>query len=249
MVQGDMFDQHNYRDKSTLLANIGNVTLKNRKYKSSEKYFDNFHEAHLKYYAQVLPNVYYITSISYVYICTGRYKLARKILLHLQAEYESKLSIEELNELYMNLTAIYMIEENYSMATKCLLPLQQNEKLFTKQFGIEGAFKRDMIECMIHFDMKDQEYIIYRLYSIGRKFKDHLSKPGNLRDKTFVKLFRYINKDPDSLTDPKYIAEADQFIAMKPIEPGDSEFVSFNAWLKAKVEGKGYYEVLLEMVG
>lgn len=249
MEQGEMFDRHNYRDKIALLANIGMVTIKNKKYELSEKYFDSFHKEHLNYYAQVLPNVYYIINISYVYVCTGRYEQAKKMLLQLQAQYETKLSLEELNELYMNLTAIYVIEENYSMAVKCLQPIQQNEKTFLKQFGIEGAFKRDMIECMIHFDMKNQEYIIYRLYSIGRKFKDYLSDPAHFRDKTFVKLFRQINKDSELLTDSKYIAEVNQFIAMKPIEPGDSEFVSFNAWLKAKIEGREYYEVFLEMVG
>ena len=144
---------------------------------------------------------------------------------------------------------INFVEENYSNALKLFLPLHNGEKILIKNFGLLGLFSKDMMECMIHFEMKDYEYVNYRFKSIERRFKDFLIDPANFRDKTFLLLFKRLNRNLDLLTDPDFITQVDQFIAMKPIiEPGDLEFLSYNAWLKAKVDNRRYYDVFLEMV-
>ena len=61
-------------------------------------------------------------------------------------------------------------------------------------------------------------------------------------------LFKRINKDLNLLMDANFIKDVDQFIALKSIEISGSEVISFNAWLKAKVEDRKYYDVFLEMV-
>ena len=143
---------------------------------------------------------------------------------------------------------INFVEENYSNALKLLLPLRNGEKVLIKNFGLGGLFSKDMIECIIHFEIKDHEYVNYRFKSIERRFKDFLIDPANFRDKTFLLLFKRLNRNLDLLTNPDFITQVDQFIAMKPIERGDLEFLSFNAWLKAKVDNRKYYDVFLEMV-
>ena len=61
MEQTNMFDRYNnYQYKINLLANISMANFKIKEISLSEKYLKDFHEAHLKYKTQVLPNVYYI---------------------------------------------------------------------------------------------------------------------------------------------------------------------------------------------
>ena len=243
----NLFSHYNHQLKLQLLGLIITTIIKNRNYKLCEKYLDILHKEQLKYNSDSFPNILGMSISADLYICTGRYEKARQILEKLQT-YESKLNMEDLNYLYMNLTVIHVIEENYSKAIQCIFPLHRSEKLYIKQSGIEGVFKKHMLECIIHFETGDYEYVNYRFKAKERRFRDYLADPANYRDKTFLMLLKRLNKNPDLLTDPDFIKEVDKFIAMKSIEPADNEFVSFNAWVKAKVEKRKYYDVFLEMV-
>lgn len=252
MENANMFDRYNHHHKIKLIGSIAMLNSKNRRYDLCEKYIDKLNLEKLKYNSQTFDNTFGLMISAELYLCTGRYKKTRQILEELEAIYESKLTINMEDMYYpyikLSLAVIFMIEKNYSKSLQCINSTQRSEKFYIKGSGIKGAFKKHMLECIIHFEAGDHEYVNYRFKAQERRFKDFLSDTLNIRDKTFLMLFRRLNKNPDLLKDPDFITKVDQFITMETIEIGDNEFVSFNAWLKAKVEKRQYYDVFLEMV-
>ena len=244
MEKANMFDRHNHNYKINLLTSISGLVLQNRKYDLCEKYIDILNRERFEYISNATPSIQGIFIESELYRCTGRPLKARQLL----EETQVMNNILDAAYLCFNLIAHYMIEENYSKAIQCFLSLQKNEEVWIKEYGIEGDFIKHMSECIIHLEIGSYEYVNYKLRSVERKFKEFLADPANHRYKIFLMLFKRINKDLDVLLNADFIKEVDHFIAMKPIEPGDSEFISFNAWLKAKVKKRKYYDVFMEMV-
>lgn len=250
MERSQKFDRHNRDYKIKLLELISWATLKNRKYQESEKYLEIGKREQQQHNLQTFSNVPLILTSVSLYLCTGRYEKAQQMLEELKSSDEFKLSKFNLYHyyLYMNLAAIHIIQEDYTKALQCLIPIKRGEKLYIQQSGIEGAFKKHMLECILHFETGDYEYVNYRFKAQERKFRAYLADPAHIREKTFSSLLININKNPDLLKESNFISKVNKLISMKPIEPGDTEFISFNAWLKAKMENRKYYDVFLEMV-
>ena len=247
MEKANLFNRYNHWKKIKILYLLGLVTTKSRRFDQTEKYINKLYNEQEKYAAKNSPSANTIMLASDMYICTGRYTKALEILEELAIN-ASKFNTYDLNYLYLNLAAIYVIKENYTKALQCLIHLQHSEKLYMEQSGIEGVYQKYMLECIIQYETGDYEYVHYRLKANERKFKKFLADPAHLRDKVFLALFKQLNKNKDLINDKKFIEEVNGFIAMKPIEPGDTEFISFNAWLKAKIEKRKYYDIFLEMV-
>ena len=249
MLHLRMFNMDNHILKVKLLGYICLNAFKSRNFNLCEKYINTLNNELLRYTKYKFPdyNLGILVSAD-MYIYTGRYIIAQRLLEELLKNKGKSLSITESKDFLNNLAHISFIEEKYSKAIQYLIQLENTEKSILKHIGIDGIFKIFMTEYIIRFEIGDYDYVYHKLRAVEKRFTKFLADPAHLREKIFMKLFKKLNRNIDLLRDKDFIEEVNNFIYMKPIEPGDTEFISFNAWLKAKVEGRKYYDVFLEMV-
>ena len=65
----------------------------------------------------------------------------------------------------------------------------------------------------------------------------------------YLRLVREILDDPDIAGQPAYRERLRLMPSLPPAESEDLQSQSFFAWLRARSEGRPYYEVLLEVAG
>lgn len=243
-----LFEKNNPFYKIELLTLVCIAYLKTRDYELCEKHLEMI-RAIQKQHQKIPANTLTIILPIDLYICMNRPDKALKTLEDIEAAYGSLLTEDDKVFIHANYTAIYYIQENYSKAIQSIVQLQSFEKNHSKVMlaGIQAICRKQIIECLLHHEIGDREFILHRIRSIERKYHDFFQKPFFNREKTFITLLKQINKNPDIFYDETFRKQADAFIALKEIDVADSEFISFNAWLKSKMDKRPYYDVFLEM--
>lgn len=123
-----------------------------------------------------------------------------------------------------------------------------NEKRVLNYGGYAGVFCCQLIDCILHFDLKDYEYVLSRIKALKRRFTTFLLQAENIRYKLFLKILYQWALDAEKLKDKKIIEDINDFLKMPQPALGSGEFVPFTPWVKSKLEKRKYYDVLREVL-
>lgn len=249
LLNENIFSRHTHLYKIRMIELLCRTHLKLRKYKIAEKYFHELSDELLKYdrqnYNLIIPSAPLFSDIMN---CTNRKSEGIQFLENILNNPPYSLSETDEIVLKINLAGLYYETKNYQDVIKALVPIQTKEKLITSQFGINASMKIQLMECIIYIDHNENTLAHSRIRSIKRKYSDLLKLKEFKRENMFISLVSEINNDTTIVNQKKFIQKINSFLKLKEVSPGDIEIISFNAWLKSKIDKKEYYEVFLEMI-
>jgi hypothetical protein len=188
-----------------------------------------------------------------IYLFTGNLEQAQTILLVLNEKYTAETeNVVIYFFLRINLLGFYFITQEYDACISIYSDLMQQygkQVLKADGLGLEMLFFTEIYGAMMYYEKGDEEYALYLLNKIKRKYSGSVITKNNLdREKSFVQILEKIIKNKSYVQTKKFQADCERFITIKEYIPGDKEYISLNAWLQSKLTKRSYYECFLMSV-
>jgi hypothetical protein len=243
--------QHIYYELS-LLYMIAHVLYRNKKFSQSIGYLEKLRlllvkiaTAQTTVKSTFLPR--YVLLLSANYALNGQTSQAIQVLENLLNDTQISLNQQDSLNAYLNLSIYYFQEENYKKANQCFLTIQYSDTWLAKKMGREWALKKNLIELIAQYELKNHDLARKKLKTIKKNFADMLAQP--LYQNVTVYLY-FINQliDNPTIKPEKLLKETDGLFSFDPIEEENLQEIRFYAWLKAKLLKKKYQEILSELV-
>ncbi len=122
----------------------------------------------------------------------------------------------------------------------------EEDKWLKSTMGRVWVMKKNLIEILTHIELKNIEFVLYKLENFER-----INKPYLQQDKKaalFVKFLKISVLNPEKVNTEEFIQEFYSQVEEKPREEEDIFILSFFAWLKSKMYNQGIYETTLSLV-
>lgn len=108
--------------------------------------------------------------------------------------------------------------------------------------------KKSLMELIIQYELGNTEVVEARLRAFHLQYKEMYRHPLYKRVKLYLDFLQQINNDPRLLSDKSFEQKIIASLTTIPEAQEDLQAMSFYSWLKAKLQKRPYYEVLLETV-
>ncbi|MES2559832.1 MAG: hypothetical protein V4590_08845 [Bacteroidota bacterium] len=177
---------------------------------------------------------------------TGKVKEAKSILLRLDKKY----SLENKNAiiyflLRINLLALYFKLNDYDRCIRIYSGLLQQygkQVLREEGLGLEMLLFTELYGLIFYFEKGDDEYVLYLLKRIKRKYGGASHTKNVEREMLFLRILERMIKHEGYKGSDKFKVDYRHFVSLKKYIPGDKEYISLNAWLESKYTGSSYYD-------
>ena len=178
---------------------------------------------------------------SLIYVYTGKLSEAlstTKALSRKRNSDEIKAGLSVYNAFFQ------FCRENYREANKICLRFPVSEKWALSHIGAEFLLKFKMIHIITLLELGHTDIAIGKLEYALRDLEIEKLNPFFVEAKAFLK---HTNK---WLNDKSYFAETNddliQYLSGETGWKNDIQIIAYNAWIKAKVLSRNYYDVLVE---
>jgi tetratricopeptide (TPR) repeat protein len=239
------FNRQNHREKIILITWIVNTFHKNKRFEASWKWLEALEEAleaYNKLYYHTYLWTYYQSLITY-HSSTGNNDKAISLLESLKEEPgEGEVFYGAFT--YLPLISLYFNMDDHSKATENL-----NELLHTNHYqSLSPPIRMHLAitEVILRIEMEDWNYAHARLKALNRSHRGLLKAEDYAHEKSLVSLLRAIVTKPEPFQDVRLRKKMEAFLESAEREVGSNP-IDYVAWLKAHMEHRGYYEVLLEL--
>ena len=228
---------------------VAHTLFRNKKFAESIQYLkilrENLRTLVKTEYARMLPKLTQLYGANLFF--TGKITEAIRVV---DANFTEKLSIQQEDSLNLKLNqSIYhFFNRDYRQAAKLLASIGHSNAWCVKVAGIEWVVKKDMLDIFIQFELGNYEIASNRVRALLRQrdlFKNHQQYE---RVEVFVKLIGKVVEDPEVAQSKTFNDEVENSFDWQPIAEEDLHATVFYAWLKAKLQGRDCYEVLLELI-
>ena len=160
----------------------------------------------------------------------------------------------------LQLTFHFFTEGSFAKASQTLISLDRTDHWLEQNLGLEWLFNHNLGELLIQLEMGHPDLALTRLRVLERRLHE-LYPAAPATDAapatplggpyhavlSFLGFVREIIDDPAVARTPAFAARVASIPAFLSEENEDLQVLSFFAWLKARVLGRPYYEVLLEL--
>ncbi len=103
-----------------------------------------------------------------------------------------------------------------------------------------------IVELMLRYEAQDYSYALNRYKELRRKYRKELTQEGYREQRQFLEIMRDLLNKSDALNQSRIRQKIDVFVTeYTHFEIGANELLSYNLWLKSKLEKRPYYEVML----
>lgn len=250
LEQKQVFKKETHAHKIVAIVWIINTLQKTRKFGQMSTYTQLLHDALLAY-----NKLYYDKYVWTYYQCiVTQYFYDHKpeqaiVLLETLAKesHHSDGSLYYDTFVHANLAVLYFCTGNVRKAMSSLTPLLLKES-FGKQ-SVELQLRFCILEIVLHFENEDFDFLDYKINETRNTFRDLLHQDSYKRETDFLKILKKCLNVSRPFSDTTVKKIIQQFIAQSPpFAPGSNEFISYQLWLKSKIEKINYYELVLNAV-
>lgn len=156
--------------------------------------------------------------------------------------------ISEVLDLQLSLAVFYFQQSKQHKVQEIFKSFMHTDTWYEKKQGMEWTIKKNLVEILLHIELKHIDYVVSRLTSFKRRYKKYLTEIKEERVLVFLSLVeKYLNA-PEIFTSEAFKQQIEGSFEWKPYREEDIFVMSFYAWLKAKTERKNVYEVTLKLV-
>ncbi len=226
---------------------IAHVYFRNRKFEMAEEYVERIHR--LVKSGRLRETIYYLKYVSLkacIYSYTGRNSMGIQVLLDgLKHTSHGGFLNEQLN-MEINLVVFYFQAKDYKRALQRLAWLDQNYYNLMERMGKEWCFKKDLIRLIVTFERWDGLRAQSELDRINRIYRNFLRTPNYLTARMFLKQIGKVVRNPEVVGTTRFRDAVKMSLSAFEQQKHDLQAVTFFIWLRAKIQGRDYYELLVE---
>ncbi len=232
-----------------ILYFMANVLFRNKKFEASKAYLDRMETEMGKqdkaYYQRFYLRLMLLRCLNENY--SG--KAAVAIPLAEQVLKETRhAEVSEILDLELSLAVFYFQQHDLKKVQQLLKGFGHTDAWYEKKQGVEWAIKKNLIEILLHIELKNIDYVFSRLSSFKRRYKKYLTDVKEERVLIFLSLVeKYLNA-PEYFVSAAFKKLVEESFQWKTYQEEDLFVMSFYAWLKAKIEKRNIYDVTLQLV-
>ena len=162
----------------------------------------------------------------------------------------------------LQLTFHYFAEGQFAKASQTLTSLDRTDHWLEQNMGLEWLLNHNIGEVLIQLELDNPEQALVRLRAIERRLHEQFPATAATPDAPptplggpyhavvcYLALVREIIDDPAVAPTPDFANRVATMPAFLSDEREDLQVISFYAWLRARTQGRPYYEVLLRIAG
>ncbi|KPM31973.1 Hypothetical protein I595_1621 [Croceitalea dokdonensis DOKDO 023] len=153
----------------------------------------------------------------------------------------------KLNRLLL-LSMCFFLQEDFANGYKVMTSFQHSDGWYLKKAGWIWVLKKNLIEILLLMELDKPDMVIQRLDRFFRNFRKPLLELGEQRVLVFMDLAQEIYEHPKKATTPIFMDKVERSFTWLGRDREDIFVMTFYAWLKAKMENKALYEVVLDLV-
>lgn len=235
--------------KLSLLYMIAHVLYRNKKFGESMRYLsllqDGISKEATSHYALFYPRYTFLMVANLVFLRRNE----EAIVLMENMLYKSPVALSTRDQLtaQMGLSFNYFALGSFSKANRVLLNIKRSDKWCESKMGREWVLKKNLGELILQYELGNEDLVLNKIRSFERTFRDLLQEPAYCNVKHYLLLIKHMVDQPATVESPAFFQQVEESLEFDSFENTDIQAMSFYAWLKAKMLGKPYYSVLLEL--
>lgn len=230
-----LFNKSNHDIKLQMLTYLVNSLFKNDKLKQSLQYSEQLRES-MEEYDGILRDKYLFFYYNSLVINYSRLDKEKAIEVLEDIRENRKITATPFYEIfiYLNLAVLHFDLGRYRESIRFMTRLYQLDSFANADRALQ--FKIAVTELMIRYELRDMQYLEYRIQKIRREFRDFLRRPEFLKEKEFLNLIGRLETDSSK---PAFVKSISQFIDnYKDTDESDAEILSYANWLSEKSKRK-----------
>jgi hypothetical protein len=231
----ELFSKSNHDTKLQMLTYLVNSLFKNDKLKLSLQYTDLLKSA-MDEFGKVLYDKYVFFYYNSLVINYSKLDKEKAIEVLEDIRENKKITATPFYEIfiYLNLAVLHFDLSKYRDSVRFISRLYQLDSFNSADRALQ--LKIGVMELMVRFELKDQEYLDYRIARIRKDFKEFLKKEEFLKEKDFLSIITRLEMARGEST---FIKKVANFIDnYKLAEASDDEIINYANWLNDKMKRK-----------
>ncbi|WP_207218288.1 hypothetical protein [Hymenobacter persicinus] len=234
-----------------LLYMIAHGLYRSRHFDESIRYLaqlkDILYAEPRSYFADFYPRYTFLLAANYAFL--RRNKDSIRLLEDLLKGREVSLSPRDELTARFGLGFHFFAEGQFQKTNRMLMSIGRTDRWCEQQMGLEWVFMKNMGEMLVQLEMGNHDLALNRVRAIERSVKERVAEGTTAYQHvlTYLKLVREIIDNPDVVKTPEFVARVDQMPHALPDDREDMQLLSFFGWLRARIAGRPYYEVLITM--
>jgi hypothetical protein len=105
-----------------------------------------------------------------------------------------------------------------------------------------------MAILLLQYELGQIDLALNQIRKVRRNHTSMLQQSAYAPVKAYLSLIEDLVSRPSRMTEEAFFEKVEGVFEFKPFEEEDLQAMSFYAWLKSRMLGKDYYQVLLEVV-
>ncbi|GAA3587165.1 hypothetical protein Q4Q39_19425 [Flavivirga amylovorans] len=227
---------------------IANTLFRNKKFDTSFHYLKLMHKHMLlkqkKYYNTYRLKYNLLTALNYNY--SNKQKDAIAVLEPLTSSKHP--DTESLLDIYLSLIMFYFQKNDLKKAFTLFSKFYHTDQWYTEKAGKEWVIKKNLIEILLHIDLKNIDLVESRLLSFKRHYYSYLKGINQQRVITYLGFVESYYKTPEMVTSAKFRNTVQQSFDWIDIHKEDIFVISFYSWLKGKMNNQDLYTTTLDLI-
>jgi len=152
-------------------------------------------------------------------------------------------SHERLN-MQLNLSVAWFHQTNFKRADEVLRGISGSRDKLIRHYGTEWLYKKDMIQAIVLFELTEFEQARYKLAQMRTAYEPFLNQPYYQRALRFMNVVLVMMDNPGIERTPAFHEQV-KSAGLAFGDKEDLQAITFYCWLKSKMDGLPYYEVLM----
>lgn len=148
----------------------------------------------------------------------------------------------------INLSIYYFERKDYKKANRVLQNLGHTDNWFEKNMGVEWRIKKNLIDVIYQYELGRTEMALDRIYSLERIHASLFKTKKYKRVVVFLGLVKEVIKNPHQVQTESFFERVEISFEWVEKEREDLQAMSYYAWLKSKMMGLDFYDVMLELI-
>ncbi len=230
-----LFNKNNHDTKLQMLTYLVNSLFKNDKLKQSLQFTGQLKEA-MEEFGRLLYDKYVFFYYNSLVINYSKLDKEKAIEVLEDIRENSKITATPFYEIfiYLNLSVLHFDLSKYKESLRFLTKLYQLNSYRNADRSLQ--LKIAVTELMIRYELKDFEYLEYRIAKIRKDFKDLLRKEEFLKEKEFMTLVAGLELGSG---ESKLLKKIMIFVDNYGISSdSDNEIINYGNWIKEKIKKK-----------
>ncbi|GAA4236300.1 hypothetical protein GCM10022291_20320 [Postechiella marina] len=231
-----------------ILYLIANTLFRNKKFEESLRYLKLMHnqmqDQQKKHFYTFKLKYHLLLGLNLNY--TNKQKQAIELLVPIVNK--KHVDIESLLDIHLSLSMFYFQKNDFNNTLKLLSQLNHSDKWYSEKAGKAWVIKKNLMEILLHIELKNIDLVDSRILSFKRSFSKYLKAINQQRVLTFLTLVETYYKKPEKIITPTFKNTVDTSFEWIHPDQEDIFVMSFYAWLKSKIEKQHIFKTTLELI-